>query len=123
KELFISKMKELKFPIKYIEDNLIFNHNGTVWAYFKINGFSYDFLSFENKKEPFFNQLVYLNNLGTDIHLLLVPSATDVSEVIDNTIEDIKGKDYALKKNGIALMEETKKQLERHASQIETSEY
>lgn len=111
------------FPVKHIDGNLVFAHNGTVWAYYKIEGFNYDFLDEDEKKVPFQQQMSFLTNIGTDIHLLTIPNPTDVSEVIDNTIAEMKLKDYSLKENGIAFMEQVKEVLEKNKDLNESSEY
>lgn len=116
-------MKKIEFPVKYIEDNLLFNHNGAVWAYFRVEGFSYDFLDFEEKKEPFVKQFRFLNNVGLDLHYLVVPSPTNVSEIMKNTIEELENKDYPLKDNGKIVMQESEKILKNEAQENETSEY
>ena len=57
---------KIEFPIKHIHNNLIFGHNKTVWAYFKIEGFSYDFLDNDEKMIPFQAQLSFLTNTSLD---------------------------------------------------------
>lgn len=33
-----------KFPLKYLEQNLVFNHDGTVYAYYEFTPYSYGFV-------------------------------------------------------------------------------
>lgn len=114
---------KLQFPIKHIEENLVFGHNGTVWAYFKVDGFSYDFLDNNGKIAPFNNQMSFLVENNLDFTFLVVPSPTNVSEIIDNTIEEMKLKDYKLKRHGINYMSQVKDNLEKYKKVNETSEY
>ncbi len=37
------------FPIKYIENNLVFNHDGECFAYYELTPYNYSFLSPEMK--------------------------------------------------------------------------
>ena len=37
------------FPIKYIENNLVFNHDGECFAYYELTPYNYSFLSPEEK--------------------------------------------------------------------------
>lgn len=114
----------IEFPIKYIVDNLVFGHDKTVWAYYRIDGFSYDFLDHDEKMIPFQNQLSFLVNTGLDLHFLVVPNPTDVRGIIDQTIEDMKSKkNYELLENGVLYMKQVRDVLERQKEQNETSEY
>lgn len=114
---------KIQFPLKHMEDNLIFNKNHTVWAYYRIEGFNYDFLDFDQKKSPFYKQFALFNNAGLDMHLLVIPSPTDVRAIIDSTIEEMKLKDYPLKENGISYFQQVKDVLEKRSLVNETSEY
>src|SRR5699024_7431302 len=113
----------MEFPFKYIDDNLIFTDNNEVWAYYKIEGFSYDFLDFNQKKEPFLNQFSFLSSVGLDLHMLSVPHPTDIEGILRATIEEIKLKDYPLKENGIRFFMETIKELSKNTEENESSEY
>ena len=37
------------FPIKYIENNLVFNHDGECFAYYELTPYNYSFLSPDEK--------------------------------------------------------------------------
>ncbi|EPC71812.1 AAA-like domain protein, partial [Lacticaseibacillus paracasei subsp. paracasei Lpp71] len=41
----------MKFPIKYIEDNLVWNTDGECYAYFELIPYNYSFLSPEQKQQ------------------------------------------------------------------------
>ena len=113
----------MKFPVKYIEDNLIINDKDQVWAYFKIEGFSYDFLDFNQKKDPFFKQINLLNNLGLDMHFLSIPHPTDIEGILKDTISEIDFKEFSIKDNGKSFIKQTMEQLLVENERNETSEY
>lgn len=111
------------FPIKHIEDNLVFARNGEVWAYYRLDGFNYSFLSNEDKLKPFSNQVSFLVNNNYDVHFITDPTATNVSNIIEQTIEEMKTLNYGLKENGIAYMNELQNALIKHSNTSETNEY
>lgn len=113
----------LDFPIKHIEDNLVFGHDGTVTAYYKIGGFNYDFLDHDDKFRPFQLQQAFLFNNKYDLHFISEPFPTNINEIINNTIEEIKLKDYALKEEGLLYMEQLNQILMEYRSSGDTSEY
>ena len=39
----------MAYPIKYIEDNLVFNHDGECFAYYELIPYNYSFLSPDEK--------------------------------------------------------------------------
>ena len=39
----------MAYPIKYIENNLVFNHDGECFAYYELFPYNYSFLSPEQK--------------------------------------------------------------------------
>ena len=51
------------FPIKYIENNLVFNHDGECFAYYELLPYNYSFLSPEEKYRlhDSFRQLIAQN--------------------------------------------------------------
>lgn len=116
------KKAVLEFPIKHIDGNLVFSHDGKVTAYYQVSGFNYDFLDHDDKFIPFQSQIGFLYNNRHDLHYILEPFPTNVEEIIDNTIEDIKLKDYPLKKNGIEFLNATKSVLVKRKKTNETSE-
>lgn len=113
----------LEFPIKHIQDNLVFTTDGKVWAYYKVDGFNYDFLDDDEKMIPFFQQLAFLSNVGLDLHFLSIPHPTDIGGILDATIEEMKRKNYPLRENGIAFMQQVKAALEGQKELTESSEY
>ena len=61
------------FPIKYIEDNLVWNTDNEVFAYYELIPYNYAFLSAEQKYEvqESFRQLIAQNRDGK-IHALQI---------------------------------------------------
>ncbi len=106
-----------------MENNLIFAHDQTVWAYYRIDGFSYDFLDFEDKMKPFQRQLSFLSNNGHDLHFIIDPTPTNVSDIMNQTINEMNQLDYALKENGIDFMRQVEAQLNNQRSKNEAGEY
>lgn len=113
----------LDFPIKHIDGNLVFSKDGRVTAYYQVSGFNYDFLDHDDKFIPFQSQLAFLYNNKSDLHYVVEPFPTNIEEILDNTIEDIKQRNYLLKENGIEFMKATKKALINRKNMTETSEY
>lgn len=114
---------KINFPIKHIDGNLIFGHDDTVWAWYIVGGFNYDFLDDDEKVSPFLQQVSFLANVGLDLHYLSIPSPTDITGILDATIEEMKTKTYPLRENGIAFMEQVKKALENEKELNESNEY
>ena len=116
-------MPKIDFPIKHISGNLIFNKNKECWAYYKIDGFSYDYLEEGSKTVPYGQQLAFLNNVALDVHFLVLPNPTDISNIINRTIEEMKLRDYPLRENGIKYFEQQKAVLLKEKEINETAEY
>ncbi len=66
-------MKLLKYPIKYIENNLVFNHDGECSAYYELIPYNYSFLSLDEKivVHENFNQLILQIHSGK-IHAIQI---------------------------------------------------
>lgn len=112
-----------EFPVKHIEGNLTFGRDGSVWAYYQVEGYGYDFRDFGQKIHPYNNQLsFYIENIH-DLHFLMIPSLTDVNGILDETIEELKRKDYPLQANGIDYLQRLKQTLGNQRSSRETNEY
>lgn len=67
------------FPIKYFEDNLIFNkRTKDCWACFRIPGFNYDYLSIDRKKMLLNKITRFVASIGTQAQILIIPVAQDI---------------------------------------------
>lgn len=56
----------MAYPIKYIENNLVFNHDGECFAYYELLPYNYSFLSPEQKYQVHdsFRQLIARTGTG-----------------------------------------------------------
>lgn len=81
------------FPIKYIENNLVFNNDGECFAYYELIPYNYSFLSAEQKfiVHDNFRQLISQNRNGK-IHALQIATESSVRAAQERSKEHIKGK-------------------------------
>ena len=82
----------MKFPIKYIEDNLVWNTDGECYAYFELIPYNYSFLSPEQKQQVHenFRQLISQNRDGK-LHLLQLATEASVRDTLDRSKKLVKG--------------------------------
>ena len=89
------------FPIKYIENNLVFNHDGECFAYYELTPYNYSFLSPEEKYmvHDNFRQLIAQNRDGK-IHALQIATEDSLRAVQERSKKEITGrlKEIACKK-------------------------
>ena len=90
-----------KYPIKYIEDNLIFNRNGEVFAYYELMPYNYNFLSDEKKYviHSKFSQLVSQQRVGR-FQALQIETERSIREIQKKKKKGITGnlKDVAIER-------------------------
>ena len=69
----------MAYPIKYIENNLVFNHDGECFAYYELLPYNYSFLSPEQKYQVHdsFRQLIAQNRDGK-IHALQISTEASI---------------------------------------------
>lgn len=81
------------FPIKYIENNIVFNNDGECFAYYELIPYNYSFLSAEQKfiVHDNFRQLISQNRNGK-IHALQIATESSVRAAQERSKEHIKGK-------------------------------
>lgn len=81
------------FPIKYIENNLVFNNDGECFAYYELIPYNYSFLSAEEKfiVHDNFRQLISQSRNGK-IHALQIATESSVRAAQERSKEHIKGK-------------------------------
>lgn len=81
------------FPIKYIENNLVFNNDGECFAYYELIPYNYSFLSAEQKfiVHDNFRQLISQNRNGK-IHALQIATESSIRAVQERSKENIRGK-------------------------------
>ncbi len=82
----------MKFPIKYIEDNLVFNTESECFAYYELIPYNYSFLSPEQKQQVHenFRQLIAQNRDGK-IHLLQLATEASVKDTMERSKSLLKG--------------------------------
>ncbi|MBD9412760.1 ATP/GTP-binding protein, partial [Pseudomonas stutzeri] len=82
----------MKFPIKYIEDNLVWNTDGECYAYFELIPYNYSFLSPEQKQQVHENcrHLISQNRDGKR-HLLQRATEASVRDTLDRSKKLVKG--------------------------------
>jgi len=91
----------MKFPIKFIDNNLVFNQENECFAFYELIPFNYSFLSMEEKERVHdnFRQLISQNREGK-IHALQIATKASLRATQENSKKGIKGtlKEVALKK-------------------------
>ncbi|EAA0094427.1 ATP-binding protein [Listeria innocua] len=83
----------MKYPIKYIENNLVFNHDGECFAYYELTPYNYSFLSPEEKFQVHdsFRQLIAQNRDGK-IHALQLSTESSIRAKQERSKNEITGK-------------------------------
>lgn len=81
------------FPIKYIENNLVFNHDGECFAYYELIPYNYSFLSPEEKYQVHdsFRQLIAQNRDGK-IHALQISTESSIRATQERSKKLITGR-------------------------------
>ncbi|WP_455683685.1 conjugal transfer ATPase TcpF [Thomasclavelia sp.] len=89
------------FPIKYLENNLVFNHDGECFAYYELIPYNYSFLSAEQKflVHDSFRQLIAQNRDGK-IHALQIATESSVRAAQERSKQRVTGRlhDIAVQK-------------------------
>lgn len=83
----------MTYPIRYIENNLVFNHDGECFAYYELLPYNYSFLSPEEKLQVHdsFRQLIAQNRDGK-IHALQIATESSVRAAQERSKRDVTGK-------------------------------
>ena len=83
----------MEYPIKYIENNLVFNQEGECFAYYELFPHNYSFLSPDEKFKVHdnFRQLVAQYREGK-IHALQLSAESSIKEVQERSKATVKGK-------------------------------
>ncbi|BCP59626.1 ATP-binding protein [Streptococcus parasuis] len=83
----------MKYPIKYIENNLVWNNDGECFAYYELLPYNYSFLSPEQKLQVHdsFRQLIAQNRNGK-IHALQISTESSIRSIQENSKKGIIGK-------------------------------
>lgn len=83
----------MRYPIKYIENNLVFNHDGECFAYYELLPYNYSFLSEDEKMQvhDHFRQLIAQNQDGK-IHALQISMDSSIRAVQERSKELVTGR-------------------------------
>ncbi|WP_271014058.1 ATP-binding protein [Listeria seeligeri] len=83
----------MKYPIKYIENNLVFNNDGECFAYYELIPYNYSFLSPEEKFQVHdsFRQLIAQNRDGK-IHALQLSTESIIRATQERSKSELTGK-------------------------------
>ena len=80
------------FPIKYIDNNLVFNRSGECFAYYELVPYNYSFLSIQEKEavQKRFRRLISQVRDGR-IHALEIATESEIEDIQENSKELIEG--------------------------------
>lgn len=83
----------MNYPIKYIENNLVFNHEGECFAYYELLPYNYSFLTPEQKLQVHtnFRQLIAQNREGK-IHALQISTERSIRSIQEKSKETVTGR-------------------------------
>lgn len=83
----------MRYPIKYLENNLVFNHDGECFAYYELLPYNYSFLSSDEKIQvhDHFRQLIAQNQDGK-IHALQISTASSIRSVQERSKDLVTGR-------------------------------
>lgn len=85
--------KKAEFPIKYLEENLVFNADtGAVYAYYEFDSYNYSLIS-EDKAMIFFRNMEQLieRSQVSSFHMLDVATEESIHDIIIRSKKDIQG--------------------------------
>lgn len=83
----------MNYPIKYIENNLVWNTDGECFAYYELIPYNYSFLSPDQKHQVHdsFRQLIAQNRDGK-IHALQISTESSIRTAQERSKEEISGR-------------------------------
>lgn len=83
----------MKYPIEYLEDNLVFNQEGECFAYYELIPFNYSFLSQDEKLQVYdsFRQLIAQSREGK-IHALQIATESSIRDTQERSKKEVTGK-------------------------------
>ncbi|EOZ5987587.1 ATP-binding protein [Enterococcus faecium] len=83
----------MNYPMKYIENNLVFNHEGECFAYYELLPYNYSFLTPEQKMHVHtnFRQLIAQNREGK-IHALQISTERSIRSIQEKSKQAVTGR-------------------------------
>lgn len=89
----------MKFPVKFISDNLIINYKDECFAYYSLKDYNYGYLS-DDQKFNIHNMLeeIFTKHNSSDVHLMVIGSESSIVTMNDKFKDEISGalKDIAI---------------------------
>ena len=83
----------MAYPIKYIENNLVFNHDGECFAYYELLPYNYSF--FKPRTEisgTRFLPAAYRQNRDGKIHALQISTESSIRAAQERSKQEVTGK-------------------------------
>lgn len=82
-------MSRIAFPVKYFENNLVFSTDGSIYAYFELFPFHYDYRSTDDQLSLHGSLEAFYWNINLDTHALVIPDFEDLDEIEEKMKERI----------------------------------
>jgi len=83
----------MAFPIKYMENNLVFNQNGECYAYYELEPYNYSFLSDEQKEVIYDNLKQLISQIPEgNIHFLELGTESSIRRIQEDSKQYAVGK-------------------------------
>lgn len=79
-----------EFPVQFYRNNIFYSEDGA-WAYYKLSPFFYDYLDTDKKMQFMKRFSSFLWDIGTKVHILMLPRCRDVSDNAESYKEKISG--------------------------------
>lgn len=97
----------MKYPIKYIENNLVFNNEGECFAYYELMPYNYSFLSDDEKLQVNENLQQLISQYGDDkIHALQIATESSIRKISEVSKNSITGNLGAIAKDKVNMQTE-----------------
>ncbi|MGA9175313.1 MAG: hypothetical protein WBZ33_15255, partial [Thermoactinomyces sp.] len=84
-------MTRVPFPVKYFERNLVFSSDESVYAYYELQPFNYDYRSTDDKLSLHANLEAFYWNILADTHALVVPEFQSLEEHEESMVSRLSG--------------------------------
>lgn len=82
----------MKFPVKYLEENLVFSSEGDVYAYYECGPYNYSFLGEDKAEEIYYNlEQMVLSARSNQMHMLCIAIEESIHETIERSKKEVKG--------------------------------
>ena len=80
----------MKFPVKFISDNLIINYKDECFAYYSLKDYNYGYLS-DDQKFNIHNMLeeIFTKHNSSDVHLMVIGSESSIVTMNDKFKDEI----------------------------------